>query len=120
MAANLHGSLLYLSKSRSLGTGIWFFGAKRPDYGTYNISIDGQSVPGNAQSQNASFQQLLGGQSGLANGPHIAVLTNTGLGTTIDLDSIVFDTQIGNAKCVFDSYLRGHCVQIEVSPAALR
>ncbi|KAI0254041.1 hypothetical protein BJV78DRAFT_103139 [Lactifluus subvellereus] len=85
------------------GTGIWFFGANRPDYGTYNISIDGYSVPGNAQSQNASFQQLLGGQSGLVNGPHTAVLTNTGLGTAIDLDSIVFDTQIGNADATITS-----------------
>ncbi|KAH9978592.1 hypothetical protein BGW80DRAFT_1529972 [Lactifluus volemus] len=75
-------------------TGIWFFGAKRPEYGTFNISIDGLSVSGNAQSQHASFQQLLGGRSGLIDGPHTAVITNTG--SAIDLDSIVFDTQVGS------------------------
>lgn len=77
------------------GTGVWFFGATRPDYGTYNISVDGQSVSGNAQAQTASFQQLLGGQSSLANGPHTAVFTNTG--STVDLDSIIFETQIGSS-----------------------
>jgi hypothetical protein len=80
------------------GTGIWFFGAKRPEYGTFNISIDGLSVSGNAQSQYASFQQLLGGRSDLIDGPHTAVITNTG--SAIDLDSIVFDTQVGSPKCV--------------------
>ena len=72
-----------------------------PTYGPYNISIDSQSVTGNAHSQNASFQQLLGGKSGLTNGPHTAVLTNTGTKSRIDLDSIVFETQIGSVKCVF-------------------
>ncbi|KAH9176352.1 hypothetical protein EDB89DRAFT_1846422, partial [Lactarius sanguifluus] len=72
------------------GTGVWFFGAKMPGYGTYNISVDGQSVSGNAQAQTASFQQLLGGQSSLANGPHTAVFINTG--STVDLDSIIFET----------------------------
>jgi hypothetical protein len=72
-----------------------------PTYGPHNISIDGHSVAGNAHSQNVSFQQLLGGQSGLTNGPHTAVLTNTGTNSPIDLDSIVFETQIGSVKCVF-------------------
>jgi hypothetical protein len=79
-----------------------------PTYGPYNISIDGQSVASNAYSQNASFQQLLGGQSGLTNGSHTAVLTNTGPNSFIDLDWVVFETQIGSAKCVFTpfSYMR--------------
>ncbi|KAH9047832.1 hypothetical protein EDB84DRAFT_1459256 [Lactarius hengduanensis] len=77
------------------GTGVWFFGATRPGYGTYNISVDGQSVSGNAQAQTASFQQLLGGQSSLTNGPHTAVFTNTG--STVDLDSVIFETQIGSS-----------------------
>ncbi|KAI9442182.1 hypothetical protein H4582DRAFT_1809269 [Lactarius indigo] len=77
------------------GTGVWFFGAKRPGYGTYNISVDGQSVSGDAQSQTASFQQLLGGQSSLTNGPHTAVFTNTD--STVDLDSVIFETQIGSS-----------------------
>jgi hypothetical protein len=80
------------------GTGIRFFGAKRPEYGTFDITVDGLSVTGNARSQKASFQQLLGGQSDLIDGPHTAVITNTG--SVIDLDSIVFDTQVGSPKCV--------------------
>ncbi|KAI0266846.1 hypothetical protein BC834DRAFT_116274 [Gloeopeniophorella convolvens] len=78
------------------GTGIWLFGSKRPNYGSYSISIDGQSVDGSAQAGSASFQQLLGGKSGLTNAPHTAVLTNTGDGAPIDLDSIVFETQVGS------------------------
>jgi len=79
------------------GTGIWIFGSHKPVYGTYNISVDGRSVFGNAQSPTASFQKLLGGQSGLANGPHTAVFTNTGRGSAVDLDSIIFETQVGSA-----------------------
>ena len=84
----------------SPGTGIWFYGANRPGYGSYSVSIDGQSISGNAQSQNASFRQLLAGRSGLTNGPHTAVLTNTGSGSPIDLDAIVFETQVGSVGCV--------------------
>ena len=89
----------------ALGTGIWVFGAKKPGYGTYNISVDGQSVSGNAQSQDATFQQLLGGRSGLKNGPHIAVFTNTGWDSALDLDSIIFETQIGSAGSAFPRIL---------------
>lgn len=78
------------------GTGIWFYGAKRPGYGSYSVSVDGQSVSGDARSQEASFRQLLGGRSGLTNGPHSAVLTNTGSGSPVDLDAIVFETQVGS------------------------
>ncbi len=89
---------------RAPGTGIWFFGAKRPQYGSYSVSIDGRSVSGNARSQHPLFQQLLGGRSGLSNGPHQAVFTNTGSGSFIDLDSIVFETQTGSLEYV--SYSR--------------
>lgn len=95
------------------GTGIWFFGARRPDYGPYNISIDGHSVSGNAQSQELSFQQLLGGRSGLSNGPHTAVFTNTGSGSFIDLDSIVFETETGSA----DSAVMTQTTMDDTSPA---
>ncbi|KAA1476066.1 hypothetical protein DENSPDRAFT_842954 [Dentipellis sp. KUC8613] len=77
------------------GTGIWLFGAQRPNYGTYSISIDGQQTTGNAGAQNPSFQQLLGGQSGLPMGSHTVVFTNTGSQTSLDLDSLIFETQVG-------------------------
>ncbi|KAI0062876.1 hypothetical protein BV25DRAFT_1915625 [Artomyces pyxidatus] len=79
------------------GTGIWLFGAKRANYGAYTVAIDGEVVQGNAQSGQAAFQQMLGGKSGLAMGIHTAVLTNTGSGTSVDVDSIVFETQIGSS-----------------------
>ncbi|KAI0051870.1 hypothetical protein FA95DRAFT_1554110 [Auriscalpium vulgare] len=77
------------------GTGIWLFGAKKPNYGTFTISVDGESVQGSAQSTQAAFQQMLGGKSGLPNGSHTVTLTNTGSGASIDLDSVIFETQIG-------------------------
>lgn len=78
------------------GTGIWLYGAKRPDYGQYNFAVDGQSIQGSAKSETPAFQQLLGGKSGLPMGLHTVTLTNTGSGSSIDLDSFVFETQIGS------------------------
>ena len=82
------------------GTGIWLYGAKRPDYGQYNFAVDGQSVQGSAKSETPAFQQLLGGKSGLPMGSHTVTLTNTGSGSSIDLDSFVFETQIGSTGYV--------------------
>ncbi|KAI0315472.1 hypothetical protein OF83DRAFT_353180 [Amylostereum chailletii] len=77
------------------GTGIWFYGAKRPGYGAFTLDIDGQTSSGDASSLEATFQQLLGGASGLSMGSHTAVFTHTGSGP-VDLDSIIFQTQIGS------------------------
>ncbi|KAI9450352.1 hypothetical protein F5148DRAFT_598110 [Russula earlei] len=82
------------------GTGIWFYGANRPGYGSFNISIDGQSVPGDAHSSRVLFRRLLGGRSGLTNGPHTVVLTNTGQDSYVDLDTVLFETQVGSAGSV--------------------
>lgn len=79
------------------GTGIWLYGAMRPNYGEYTVAIDGQATSGNANSDNPLFQQLLGGQSGLPMGSHTAILTNTGSGSFVDIDSIIFQTQIGSS-----------------------
>lgn len=54
------------------------------------------TMSGSATSADPAFKQLLGGASGLTNGPHTLVLTNTGLGTAIDLDSFVFQGQAGS------------------------
>ena len=89
-----------------LGTGIWIFGSHKSVCGTYNISVDGRSVFGNAQPPTASFQKLLGGQSDLVNGPHTVVFTNTGRDSAVDLDSIIFETQIGSAGFAFLRLLR--------------
>ena len=79
------------------GTGIWLYGGKQPNYGTYTISVDGKTIAnGTATSQTSAFEQLLGATSGLSNGAHTAVLTNTGSGSAVDLDSYIFQGQVGS------------------------
>lgn len=83
------------------GTGIWLFGGTRPIYGTYTIAVDGvTTTTGSATSEEPAFNQLLGGASGLTNGPHTLVFTNTGIGTAVDLDSFVFQGQVGSGDAV--------------------
>lgn len=78
------------------GTGIAIFGGQRSDYGTFSITVDGQSVAsGSAASQQDAVKQLLGSASGLVNGPHTAVLTSTG-NSPIDLDFVEIQTQVGS------------------------
>ncbi|EKM54232.1 uncharacterized protein PHACADRAFT_210048 [Phanerochaete carnosa HHB-10118-sp] len=77
------------------GTGVWFYGALRPGYGNYSLSVDGNTVfNGSAAASSAVFDQFLGGSSQLGMGEHTAVLTNTG-GGCVDLDSLVFETHVG-------------------------
>jgi len=79
------------------GTGLWIFGGHRSNYGTYSVSVDGQTVSsGSAQSDGGAVRQLLGSVSGLPYGSHTAVLTNTG-GGPIDIDSVDFEAQVGPA-----------------------
>jgi len=80
-----------------IGTGVSIFGGQRPNYGTYSVSVDGQTVSsGSVQSNDQATQQLLGSVSGLPYGSHTAVLTNTG-GNPVDIDRIDFQTQIGQS-----------------------
>ncbi|KAF9567970.1 hypothetical protein CPC08DRAFT_702790 [Agrocybe pediades] len=82
------------------GTGITLLGGRKPNYGTYSFSVDGQIVSsGSAQANDQVAQQILGSVEGLAYGSHTAVLTNTG-GNPVDLDRIDFQTQIGQAGAV--------------------
>jgi hypothetical protein len=58
--------------------------------------VDGvTTTTGTATSEDPAFNQLLGGASGLTNGPHTLVFTNTGIGTAVDLDSFLFQGQVG-------------------------
>ena len=80
------------------GTGVWFYGAHRPGYGGYSLSVAGTAVgSGSAASSSPVFDQVLGGSTNLTMGEHTAVLTSTG-GGAIDLDSLIFQTQIGYAE----------------------
>ncbi|KAF8904427.1 hypothetical protein CPB84DRAFT_1773014 [Gymnopilus junonius] len=77
------------------GTGLSIYGGHRSNYGTYSISVDGQTITsGTAQASDASARQLLGTASGLQYGSHTAILTNTG-GGSIDIDSVDFEAQVG-------------------------
>ncbi|KAG5638459.1 hypothetical protein H0H81_012524 [Sphagnurus paluster] len=74
------------------------FNGRRSNYGKFTISVDGLTITnGDAQSAQDSANQLLGSASGLANGPHIAVLTNTG-GAPIDIDWVNIVTQASFSK----------------------
>jgi len=76
------------------GTGIQFYGGHNPSYGTYTLSVDGNPVAtGTSTSIGVETKQLLASASGLTNGPHVAVLTSTGVG--MDLDFVNLSTQVG-------------------------
>lgn len=77
------------------GTGLTIYGGHRPTYGTYTVSLDGQGLSkGNANDIQASTRQLLATASGLPNGNHTAVITNTG--PAIDIDYIDIECEIGS------------------------
>ncbi|PBK91430.1 hypothetical protein ARMGADRAFT_201061 [Armillaria gallica] len=78
------------------GTGLTIYGGHRPTYGTYTVSLDGQGLSkGNANDIQASTRQLLATASGLPNGNHTAVITNTG--PAIDIDYIDIECEIGSS-----------------------
>jgi len=73
------------------GTGVWLYGGRRPGYGTYSISLDGQHIiDDDASSSTPALQQLLGAATGLEMGLHQVTLTNTG--SILDLDYMVFES----------------------------
>ncbi|KAK0195362.1 hypothetical protein F5146DRAFT_1025146 [Armillaria mellea] len=77
------------------GTGLTIYGGHRPTYGTYTVSLDGQGLSkGNASDIQASARRLLAIASGLSNGNHTAVITNTG--PAIDIDYIDIECEIGS------------------------
>ncbi|KAJ7497579.1 hypothetical protein FB451DRAFT_1212004 [Mycena latifolia] len=77
------------------GTGISIYGGRRPDYGTYTMTVDGTVVQDStATGGGIEIQQVLGSASGLVNGQHTAVLTSTGVG--MDIDWVNLESQIGS------------------------
>ncbi|KAJ7217764.1 hypothetical protein GGX14DRAFT_438211 [Mycena pura] len=75
------------------GTGIEVYGGHRPEYGVYSMTVDGQTVAsGTAASSEIEAQQLLGSATGLANGPHTAILTSSGVGMDIDWANLITQT----------------------------
>ncbi|KIK67160.1 hypothetical protein GYMLUDRAFT_81752 [Collybiopsis luxurians FD-317 M1] len=78
------------------GTGITIFGGHRQNYGTYQISVDGQNVATESSAGQDAFQQVLGTASGLNDGPHTAVLTSSS-SSPIDIDYVEIQTEIGES-----------------------
>ncbi|KAJ7772642.1 hypothetical protein DFH07DRAFT_802662 [Mycena maculata] len=86
------------------GTGISIFGGFRPEYGTYTVAVDGKTVEdGTATAPGIETEQLIGGVVGLANGPHTAVVTSTGVG--MDIDAVILNTEVGSVGSTLSSTL---------------
>ncbi|KAF9070098.1 hypothetical protein BDP27DRAFT_1447191 [Rhodocollybia butyracea] len=81
------------------GTGITFLGGHRPNYGTYLISVDGQTVANESSAGPDIFQQVLGSAYELSNGQHTAILTSSS-DLTIDIDAVYIQTEIGESGSV--------------------
>ncbi|KAG6831827.1 hypothetical protein H0H87_003746 [Tephrocybe sp. NHM501043] len=80
------------------GTGISIFGGRRPGYGAFTISIDGQTATtGSANSDQESTNEALGSLSNLVYGPHTVIITNTG-GSPIDIDYVNVETQPSTSR----------------------
>ncbi|KAH9895082.1 hypothetical protein C8Q73DRAFT_790264 [Cubamyces lactineus] len=74
------------------GTGVWFYGAKKPDYGSLILVVDNDvAAYVNATASGPEYGQLLVGASDLKMGEHVVSLMNGGTGP-IDLDGIVYQT----------------------------
>ncbi len=81
-----------------IGTGISIFGGKRSNYGTFKLTVDGNSVTeASASSSSSSTKQLLASASGLEDGPHTAVFAHVG-GGAIDIDSAVLEARVGSGR----------------------
>ncbi|KAF9501918.1 hypothetical protein BDN71DRAFT_1438657 [Pleurotus eryngii] len=80
------------------GTGISIFGGKRSNYGTFKLTVDGNTITeASAASSSSSTKQLLASASGLEDGPHTAVFTHAG-GGAIDIDSAVLEARVGSGS----------------------
>jgi hypothetical protein len=92
---------LYSIPRRTAGTGITLFGGNRPNYGTYTFAVDGVIlVNGTANSASPVIKQVLASTSGLQDGPHTAVLTNTGSQSSIDIDWFELQTRMGSPRYI--------------------
>ncbi|KAJ3566521.1 hypothetical protein NP233_g6953 [Leucocoprinus birnbaumii] len=79
------------------GTGFVITGGRRPGYGPFSISLDGQQLFNGNPAPGPSLIDPLASVSGLSNELHTVILTNTG-GSPIDIDAITFNTTIGSSS----------------------
>lgn len=88
------------SSPSSIGTGFTITGGRRPGYGPFSLSLDGQQLfNGNPAPTSSPIKNTLVTMSGLPNDLHTVVLTNSG-GAPVDIDAITFQVRIGSVGCV--------------------
>ncbi|KAL5520233.1 hypothetical protein ACEPAG_9446 [Sanghuangporus baumii] len=76
------------------GTGIYLEGAKRPSYGSFNVTLDGQTSIVGASGNRDIFQTVLYAVSGLTYVQHVVAVNCTG--EAFDIDFIKFTTGDGD------------------------
>ncbi|KAF7782281.1 hypothetical protein Agabi119p4_1657 [Agaricus bisporus var. burnettii] len=104
MATLYSGGSYHLSSTKGAtatfkfrGVGFTIFGGRRPGYGSFSLSLDGRQLyDGNPVPESSPVNNTLAVASGLPDDDHTLVLTNSG-GTLVDIDAIIFETQIGSA-----------------------
>ncbi|KIJ67685.1 hypothetical protein HYDPIDRAFT_83283 [Hydnomerulius pinastri MD-312] len=82
------------------GTAFWIYGAKRDNHGTFSVSVNGQTYANNNGYANPyTFQQVLFNTSGLAQGTHQVLITNTGTNNQyVDIDLVVWQSETSPAS----------------------
>ncbi|KAF8552501.1 hypothetical protein OG21DRAFT_1415960 [Imleria badia] len=81
------------------GTGVWLYGANRPNHGSYIVQVDSATYTNLNGAGNNLFQQSLFNTSTLSQGMHSIKLTNTASGSLyVDIDMIVWQSQVGNTN----------------------
>ncbi|KAF8962461.1 hypothetical protein BDZ97DRAFT_1920528 [Flammula alnicola] len=82
------------------GTGVQLYGAKRPNHGLYQISIDSVVYPqvnGSDPNDPGTFQTALFSTVALSNGYHTVRMMNLGT-ALLDIDFITWQTPVGLAN----------------------
>ena len=81
------------------GNAVYLYGAFRPGFGPFNVTLDGRTTSFDAAApENAELQQVLFNSTGLSSDTHDVVLTNAGIGTVVDIDFIMFTTGDGDSR----------------------
>lgn len=103
MNSTFHGTSVSgaTAKLTFTGTGVWLYGARQPDYGSFILVVDNEvAAYSNATASKPAAGQLLGAVQNLEMGQHVVSIMNAGSGP-IDLDAIVYETVGQTQQYVF-------------------
>ncbi|KDQ57585.1 hypothetical protein JAAARDRAFT_687068 [Jaapia argillacea MUCL 33604] len=81
------------------GTGVWLFGALRPNHGHYSVQLDGGTlISYDGWANPEQFQAVLFSAINLPQGSHTVVLSNAGNTSYpyLDVDFITWETEMGS------------------------